>query len=696
MRKRGHYFSLPIAAAFVALSNCGEGSSRETVGALEQPQEVGGAGGDGAAGAASSDGSFEEVAQSVGLVGTHASWGLSWADYDGDGYLDVITYAHLPEISCSKTQLWRNDGQGSFQDVTIAAGFASDGGDDTADEAGPNGMFNCDLSSESEEQIDAYDQGDTHGTVWMDFNRDGCKDLYLVNGSLKAAEIHYDRLWRNNCDGTFTNVAELVPCESDDDCEGGVCKGKNSGEAACSGGLVGTYHRARAVMAFDHDVDGWVDLFSTGFNRQSTDYSNRLLHNNGDESFSDLAQAVGIARDDDANRSAAWADYDDDGQIDLIIAGTPPCDPVEHPNCGEEPTTGSLGVLYHNEGDGSFTDATDDAGLVKDLEWASFAWGDYDADGDVDLYLTRGVDLPGDDSLYQNQGDGTFVDVTVDAGIANPGPARGATFGDYDNDGDLDLYVVNLGHTTPASANRLYSNDGDGTFTDVRDAEGVTMSGFEGAGACVTFVDYDRDGQLDISVTDGEGNAMGPYVLFHNKGHAGHWLEIQLEGTASERDGLGAKIALTTELGTQYRVQSGPHHFLSQSSTPVHFGLGDAGAVSEIVVSWPSGSEQVLEGVEVDQVLTIVEPGEPAEPNPVGSGGANGNGAGGDGAGGDGAGGDGASGEGPGGPSGARRRAVSDDSACGCRTPRGSTERGWPALVAALGLLAWRRRRRLA
>ncbi|HVJ19028.1 MAG TPA: CRTAC1 family protein, partial [Polyangiaceae bacterium] len=202
---------------------------------------------------------------------------------------------------------------------------------------------------------------------------------------------------------------------------------------------------------------------------------------------------------------------------------------------------------------------------------------------------------------------GTFTDVTTAAGIQNGGLSRGGTWGDYDNDGDLDLYVANLKHASPTSDNKLFSNDGDGTFTNVATAAGVTCLNAVGAGASTTFVDYNNDGHLDISITNGEGNATGPYLLFQNQGHAGHWLKVILQGVASERDGLGARLELASSVGTLHRVHDGPQHFLSQSLMPVHFGLGPSTIVDTLTVTWPSGTVQVLEDIPVDQQITVVE-----------------------------------------------------------------------------------------
>jgi len=547
-------------------------------------------------------GGFTEVAAEVGLAGRNSSWGMAWADWTNDGYLDVLTYSHLPEITCSRTQLWRNTGHGTFEDVSVQANLASDLGEDTAPLADPDvcpvRTPNCipcaRLQNETTQEIDAHDQGDTHGVVWLDYDRNGCLDYYLINGSTKidtpthSALIHYNKLWHNNCDGTFTILGSSAQVD-------------------------GVEHRGRGAFAFDEDGDGWTDLFSTAFNRAVSDLGNLLHHNNhGDGTFTDIAPDVGVARNDADNRSAAWVDYDNDGLLDIIIAGS----------TGENGTSsGGPCVLFHHEEDGTFRDVTLAAGVTENTQVVGFAWADYDNDGFFDLYVTLGFSSGVADILYHNDGDGTFTDVTALAGIVNTGQTRGVAAGDYDNDGLVDFYVINLNHGTPqgvlTNTNRLWHNDGDGTFTDLAATERVLGQVFVDGDPPVTtvvragmsggFVDYDQDGQLDISVTNGEGQIdLAPFFLFHNEGHTGHWLEVELHGVESEISGLGAQLEAAGRYETYYRYQSGPHHLLSQSLTPVHFGLGTDAHVT-LTITWPSGLVQTIEDLRVDRLIEVTE-----------------------------------------------------------------------------------------
>ena len=210
------------------------------------------------------------------------------------------------------------------------------------------------------------------------------------------------------------------------------------------------------------------------------------------------------------------------------------------------------------------------------------AWGDFDNDGYPDLYVaTDSADI-----LYRNNGDGTFTDETGESGTTNTYRALAVDWGDYDNDGYLDLYVVN-GSSAP---NRLFRNNGDGTFTDV--AASVEVTAKEGGnGSDATFIDYNNDGFLDLFVCNGAGPSSGPYLLYKNNGNRNHWLKIELTGQGSNRDGVGARITLTAGRRTLYREYVG-QHCLAQNRIPVHFGLRRATTVDSIVIEWPSGVRQ--------------------------------------------------------------------------------------------------------
>ncbi len=478
---------------------------------------------------------FTDVSVAAGVYEDNCSWGVAWGDYDRDGYIDAMTVGHLLRPNVSICQLWHNNGDGTFADVTAAAG-----------------MLTLD--------------GDAHGPCWADLDNDGDLDLYVAKGTVKDNPINYNDLWRNNGDGTFTNIA--IASE-----------------------VTGIGSHERGSGAIDYNNDSNLDLFALSFFKHGTGGPNQLFRNEGNFEFTDVGTEAGIGRLGIENRTAVWADYDLDGLIDVFIAKS--------------------SGLYRNRGDGTFEDVSSVAGITTSDFSQTGAWGDFNNDGYPDLYVTMGDrDTPPNNPdsefqgiLYRNNGDGTFTDVTQESGAINSTPgALGVTWGDYDNDGKLDLYIVN----TTKVANRLFQNNGDSTFTDVATSAGVTAK-TRGRGSDATFIDYNNDGFLDLFVCNGAGASYGPYLLFKNDGNHNHWLKIELTGRASNRDGVGARITLTARGRSQYQQCIG-QHYMAQNHIPVHFGLGKANKVASVVIQWPSGVRQELHDLTVDQTIAVTEP----------------------------------------------------------------------------------------
>ncbi len=491
------------------------------------------------------------------------------------------------------------------------------------------------------------------GAAFLDYDGDGFQDLYLVNGAplpgYSSATPPTNMLYRNNGNSTFGDVTHMTGTGD-----------PGYGLGSCVG---------------DYDNDGKVDLYVTNFG------PNVLYHNDGAGAFEDVTRRSGTG-DSRMSTSAAFADVDNDGELDLYAANNARIS-LQEEGCyrGEIPVycaptqyDGDSGILYMNEGDGVFADATRSAGLYRDSgRQLGVVFSDYDGDGDTDLYvandmtanflfrndgtghfeevgLISGValsdnarpeagmgtdfgdfDLDGDTDLvvcnfqwescrlYRNDGNSQFADVTFPSGLGEP-TLRTLTFGtgflDYDNDADLDLFLAN-GHvhplvqefdgaTTYAQRDQLFQNSGDGVFVDVTDEVGAGLEPAKvGRGSAIA--DYDNDGDLDIFVSN---SGQRGSLLRNDGGNRNHWLSIRTVGGASNRDGIGARIKVVTGGVTQIREVRSGSSYLSQSDLRVHFGLGSAQIADRVEIHWPSGIEQILRQVAVDQILVATEPGQ--------------------------------------------------------------------------------------
>ena len=474
---------------------------------------------------------FTDVTNTAGVSNDqYHHFGAAWADYDKDGWLDlyVVNGAGVPMDGDDANTLYRNNGDGTFTDVTVETG--------TGDEY--VAMRN----------------------VWADYDRDGDLDLYSHN-------FVQSTLYRND-GGIFVDA----------NAESGAGLQMDKGTGAAWG---------------DYDNDGWLDLHATSFPG-----FNALLHNNGDGTFTDVTFQAGL------NFSASamgnmWGDFDNDGDLDLAAAVV---------------TKDDHTVLYRNNGNGTFTDITVQAGLILEpgSSNAPVLWADYDNDGDLDFFISE-VDngstktIPNRMYLFRNNGDATFTDVTASAGLdpTGVGDFYDAAFADFDNDGDLDLYVGVQG-----KPNFLYVNDGTGVFTDAAAAHGVDLAD---TGMGVVWGDYDNDGNIDLYVVQEPPEDVPiANVLFHNEGGSNHWLQVELVGTCSNLDAIGARLTLTNGGSLQMREINGGTGFFSQHSPIQQFGLGTDTVADELRIDWPSGLTTTLTDVAADQRLTLVEDACPA------------------------------------------------------------------------------------
>ncbi|MFQ5604139.1 MAG: FG-GAP-like repeat-containing protein [bacterium] len=429
-------------------------------------------------------------------------------------------------------------------------------------------------------------------SAWADYDLDGDEDLLYVGGS-----NIYTTLFRNNGDGTFTEL------------------GESSGIAAIAQG-------ADWAAWGDYDNDGDPDAFLIrGGN-------GLLVENNGEGTFTDATAASGIDIQG-GGTSVTWVDFNNDGYLDVHVG-----DGFLFKNNGDKTfrnvtqetgmniITGVVWIDFDNDGDlepindesqlrnddGVFTNITGTTGIVCCAGGFS-SWGDYDNDQDFDLFITGSSALgSGVSVLYRNNGNSTFTDVTSPAGVA-VAESRSAKWADFDNDADLDLFV-----TRPAMIDSpyvLFSNNGDGTFTNIASLANVVRGdwfpGHPGAqpGQGAAWSDFNNDGRLDLFVA----NETYPDFLFENRGNGtdNHFLVLTLVGTNSNKSAIGARVTVEANGITQIReVQGGAN--TSQNSLPVEFGLGQAQQVDKITIRWPSGLEEsTTRAIAVDQFLTLEE-----------------------------------------------------------------------------------------
>jgi esterase/lipase superfamily enzyme len=414
---------------------------------------------------------------------------------------------------------------------------------------------------------------DRHGFSFTDFDNDGNLDLYITLGAEegKPGFTKKDFLYWGNGDGTFNNIAT----------EAGVENPTGRGRSGCW---------------FDYDNDGSLDLL---VKNKLTE--NHLYLNNG-SSFTDIAAEVGLA--DVLGRICSIVDYNNDGKLDIFISE------------GKKKYTSML-LLRHEE-NGTFTDVTSAANIVPKKYARGAAWGDFNNDGHIDLYIAVGSHRPVASKknlrnlLYLNNGDSSFTEVTNFAGVdAGNHSTWAAVWGDINNDGWLDLFVTNLGQNFGKhNKNFLYLNQGDGTFVDIATQAGIQGYGddeYQYLGAAMG--DYDDDGFLDIVLKRGYHDIRGSTELYHNEGNSNNFLKVKLEGTSSNRLGIGSMVKLTTSLGTQYRQYTGTSGgtLYSQSAQPLHFGLGSA-TTATLEIVWPNGLIQEIHDISVNRLLKVTQP----------------------------------------------------------------------------------------
>ncbi|UII26303.1 FG-GAP-like repeat-containing protein [Fulvivirga maritima] len=436
---------------------------------------------------------------------------------------------------------------------------------------------------------------------WGDYDNDGLEDLFVPEYDQGKAS----NLYHNNGDGTFTKIENVIADDmvsatastwGDYDNDGDLDlfiatnagspgllynnQGNGSFSRVTSGEIATDEGYDHSASWIDYDNDGLLDLFVLDIIQTNF---NRLYHNNGNGTFtkinnSSIVQAVS------SSLGATWSDYDNDGDLDVFI-----------------PNRDQRNFLFKNEGNGNFTQIEEGIIVSEALGSVGSSWGDYDNDGDMDLFVANAGTKY--NTLYNNQGDGTFEKVTSGAIVTDRGNTHGSTWTDLDNDGDLDLYITN----DAGEGNYLYINNGDGSFQKVEnDLTSLTQKAFGTATA-----DFDNDGDQDIFVANHSGEPNQLYI--NSRGRCNQSICFTLKGTASNSTGIGAKIRVKANIYGQtiWQVieitsQTGGG-VGSQNSMKAYFGLGDAIQAEEVIVEWPSGIIQHLVGVPSGTCHEIVE-----------------------------------------------------------------------------------------
>ncbi len=459
------------------------------------------------------------------------SQNAAWGDYDNDGFLDLFV-----GNNGARNSFFHNNGNGTFTKITTGA-------------------------------IATFAADNPHSAAWVDYDNDGWPDLLIGQLTGKV-----NPLFHNKGDGTFELVGP-----------------PQAGDVASSAGV------SVSVSFADYDGDGQLDLFvANGALVQAEE--DFLFHNEGNGRFAKVTSSA-LTGNVLHSTQGSWADFDNDGDLDLLVT-----------HYGDAPNT-----LFRNDGDGNFTNVTEAAGLGDIGQSVGAAWGDFDNDGDLDLIITNyrfsGLNLQ--NFFYRNQGNGTFTRITDGVIATDTGHFLSAAWIDYDNDGRLDLFIT----ADPSSAgnNRLYHNEGNGTFIKV--TEGRLVTDRANPTGCA-WGDYDNDGFLDAYVANG-GPIGGAQRngLYHNDGNGNSWIKIRCVGTKSNRSAIGTKVSVKATIAGQDRWQIrqivGNEGWLSFNALDAVIGLGDAATIQTIRVEWPSGLVQELHDVAAKQTLTITESAAP-------------------------------------------------------------------------------------
>lgn len=464
---------------------------------------------------------------------------------------------------------------------------------------------------------------DTHGAAWVDINKDGWIDIYL------STEEH-SALYQNNGDGTFTKM-------------------ENSALSNISS-------IAYSSVWGDYDNDSKTDAYISNWGNHPTTSQHNLLFRQGPGNFQFMPVMSPASQDSNFTWSSSWADFDNDGDIDLCVpsdigpvnnyfyenmgaaadyalvrrdslpfvyaeASNPVATWFDYDNDGDEDLLMATfdadqgNKLFRNmlmeTGTATFETITDDPIVMSEGYTLGFSIGDIDNDGDLDVFsATWDFGVMPEDRLYLNNGDGSFSEITQSPVVSAGRNTLGSAFGDYDNDGDLDLYICD----SFTGNNLFFQNDGNGNFTQLAESDQIGQPiAISGNAQNACWADYDNDGDLDLLTTTAQNFGSGLNYLFRNeKGNENNWLNLQCTGTVSNTAAIGAKVRVKATINGQatwqYRHISGsPGGDRAQNSIRAHFGLGDASVVDSIIISYPSGIIDVFTQVAANQHCQLTE-----------------------------------------------------------------------------------------
>lgn len=525
---------------------------------------------------------FVDAARGAGIAFTHFNdvrtsvlpedmgSGMAWGDYNGDGLSDLFivnsSRDERGDDPADRGKLYRNLGDGTFRDVTEDSGIKQTG----------LGM----------------------GAIWFDYDGDGNIDLFITG-------YGWQKLFRNRGDETFEDVTDASGLAIDDGWPAG------------------------ATVA-DYDLDGDLDLYvphyidfqydaipkvtdpsgQWGLEVPSTlnplsyePLPNAFYRNNGDGTFSEKSESAGVVNPDGRSLQAVFSDFNNDGLPDLFVANDTSPD-----------------MLFVNNGDGTFKNVSEYARTADARGSMGVAVGDYDGDLDWDIWVTHWVAQ--DDALFRNMSEDPTEDELrfVDKIASAVGESSlsyvgwGVGFLDFDNDGWLDVFVVNgstfeepgTGQKLEPMRNLLFRNRGDGTFVLANSVAGEAWE-TENVGRGASFADYDNDGDLDIFIL---ARGEGVRLLQNQGGNSKNWLAVELRGPPGNRQAVGARVTLSAGGMTQARELTVGSSYLSMNDTRIHFGLGKNELVDWVEIRWPNGELQKLEGVNINQTLTVTQGGQ--------------------------------------------------------------------------------------